>query len=56
MLSKPTFCCENQKDIIFPYDILCTCAVLWKIEQFISQEHANKNLDFGYLENCYYAL
>ena len=30
--------------MIFPYDILCTYAVLWKIEQFISQEHANKSL------------
>ena len=43
-VSKPTFCCENQNDLIFPYDVLCTCAVLWKIEQFISQEHANKSL------------
>ena len=43
-VSQPTLCCENQNDIIFPYDILCTCAVLWKIEQFISQEHANKSL------------
>ena len=30
--------------IIFPYDILCTCAVLWEIEQFILQGHANKSL------------
>ena len=43
-MSQPTFWCENQNDIIFPYYIVCACAVLWKIEQFISQEHANKSL------------
>ena len=35
---------QQQNDIIFPYDVRCTCAVLWKIEQFISQEYANKSL------------
>ena len=35
---------RKSNDLIFPYDVLCTCAVLWKIEQFISQEHANKSL------------